>query len=73
MTADDICPGLSLQPLEVKLREVLVRARADCEILSAEVDCSWRRHQRERLDKIGERLDLLAQLVEQAAYERSAA
>lgn len=71
MTADDICPGLSGQPVEVQLREVIIRARADYEILSAEAGCSWRRHQRERLDRLGERLDLLERLVEQASYERS--
>ncbi len=73
MTPDDICPGLSLQPVDVQLREVIRRTLTDYEILSNEVDCSWRRHQRERLDRIGERLELICQLVEQASYEGSPA
>jgi hypothetical protein len=63
MTADDICPGLSDQPLDVQLREVLVRARADVELLQMTAGKEWRRHDKDRLEKLHDRLELAQDLI----------
>ena len=63
MNIDDICPGLSEQPIDLQVKIVASRLHNDLEILSIMMPRDWRRHLTERVERMKERFNLLEDLL----------